>query len=107
MKNLHFAIICSYNVVKHLNELEELTEEQQELLFDLECTAWSKVTEDDMQEFNFNGDCTPLYQAVKTEVMKVLQNNKLTYVDNRCYGYLTDSIEKIFLIIFSKAVGII
>ena len=92
MKNLHFAIICSYNVVKHLNELEELTEEQQELLFDFECTAWSKVTEDDMKEFNFNGDYAPLYQAVKKEVLKVLQNNKLTFADRRCYGYLIDSI---------------
>ena len=95
MKNLHFAIICSYNVVKHLNELEELTEEQQELLFDFECTAWSKVTEDDMQELNFKGDYASLYQAVKTEVLKVLQNNKLTYVDNRCYDYLIGSIYEI------------
>ena len=95
MKNLHFAIICSYNVVKHLNELEELTEEQQELLFDFECTAWSKVTADDMQEFNSNGDYAPLYQAVKTEVIEVLQNNKLTFADNRCYGYLIASIYEI------------
>ena len=92
MNNLHFAIICSYNCVKHLNELEELTEEQRELLFDLECKAWSKVTEDDMQEFNFNGDYSPLYQAVKKEVLKVLQDNKLTFSDNRCYGYLIDSV---------------
>ena len=95
MKNLHFAIICSYNVVKHLNELEELTEEQQELLFDFECTAWSKVTKDDKQEFNFNGDYAPTYQAIKKEVLEVLQNNKLTFVDNRCYGYLIDSIYEI------------
>ena len=92
MKNLHFAIICSYNVVKHLNELEELTEEQHDLLLDFERNAWDKVTEDDMQEFNFNGDYAPLYQAIKKEVLKVLQNNKLTFVDNRCYGYLIDSI---------------
>ena len=92
MKNLHFAIICSYNCVKHLNELEELTEEQQDLLFDFECNAWSKVTEDDMQEFNFNGDYAHVHQAVRTEVMEVLQNNKLTFSDNRCYGYLIDSI---------------
>ena len=91
MKNLHFAIIVSYNCVKHFNELEELTEEQRDLLFDLECKAWAKVTEDDMQEFNFNGDYTPLYQAVKKEVLEVLQNNKLTFEDNRCYGYLIDS----------------
>ena len=95
MKNLHFAIICSYNCVKHFSELEELTEEQRDLLFNFECNAWSKVTEDDMQELNFKGDYTPLYQAVKTEVMEVLQNNKLTFVDNRCYGYLIDSICKI------------
>lgn len=92
MKNLHFAIICSYNVVKHFNELEELTEEQRSLLFDLECNAWDKVTADDMQEFNFKGDYSSLYQAVKTEVLEVLQNNKLTFADNRCYGYLIDSI---------------
>ena len=92
MKNLHFAIICSYNVVKHLNELEELTEEQRDLLLEFERNAWDKVTEDDMQEFNFNGDYAPLYQAVKKEVLKVLQNNKLTFVDNRCYGYLIDSV---------------
>ena len=92
MKNLHFAIICSYNCVKHLNELEELTEEQQDLLFDFECTAWSKVTEDDMREFNFKGDYAPLHKAIKTEVMEVLQNNKLTFSDSRCYGYLIDSI---------------
>ena len=90
MKNLHFAIICSYNCVKHLNELEELTEEQRDLLFDLECTAWSKVTEDDMQDFK--GDYSTLYQAVKTKVLEVLQNNKLTFDDRRCYGYLIDSI---------------
>ena len=95
MKNLHFAIICSYNCVKHLNEFEELTEEQQDLLFDLECKAWSKVTEDDLQDLNFKGDYATLYQAVKTEVLEVLQNNKLTYVDNRCYGYLIDSIYEI------------
>ena len=95
MKNLHFAIICSYNVVKHLNELEELTEEQQELLFDFECTAWSKVTKDDTQEFNFNGDYAPLYQTIKKEVLGVLQNNKLTFADNRCYGYLIDSVYEI------------
>ena len=95
MKNLHFAIICSYNCVKHFNELEELTEEQQDLLFDLECKAWSKVTEDDIQEFNFNGDYALVHQAIKTEVMKVLHNNKLTFVDNRCYGYLIDSIYEI------------
>ena len=89
MKNLHFAIICSYNCVKYLNELEELTEEQCDLLFDFECKAWSKVTEDDMQEFNFNGD---YYQAVKIEVLKVLQNNKLTFADRRCYDYLIDSV---------------
>ena len=92
MKNLHFAIICSYNCVKHFNELEELTEEQRDLLFDFECKAWSKVTEDDMQEFNFNGDYSPLYQDVKKEVLKVLQNNKLTFADNRCYDYLIDSV---------------
>ena len=90
MKNLHFAVICSYNCVKHLNELEELTEEQQDLLFDLECNAWSKVTEDDMQ--GFKGDYSPLYQAVKKEVLEVLQNNKLTFADSRCYGYLIDSV---------------
>ena len=95
MKNLHFAIMCSFNCVKHLNELEELTEEQQDLLFDLECKAWSKVTEDDMQEFNFKGDYAPLYQALKKEVLEVLQNNKLTFTDSRCYGYLTDSIYEI------------
>ena len=98
MKNLHFAIICSYNVVKHLNELEELTEEQQELLFDFEYNAWSKVTADDMQEFNFNGDYEPLYQAVKKEVLEVLQDNKLTFADSRCYGYLIDSIYEIMRI---------
>ena len=92
MNNLHFAIITSYNCVKHLNELEELTEEQRDLLFNFECTAWSKVTEDDMQEFNFNGDYSPLYQAVKKEVLEVLQNNKLTFADSRCYGYLIDSV---------------
>lgn len=95
MKNLHFAIICSYNCVKHLNEFEELTEEQQELLSDFEFKAWSKVTEEDMQDFNFNSDYAPLYQALKTEVMEVLQNNKLTFADNRCYGYLIDSIYEI------------
>ena len=95
MKNLHFAIICSYNCVKHFNELEELTEEQRDLLFDFECKAWSKVTEDDMQDFNFKGDYAPLYKAVKTEVMEVLQNNKLTFSDNRCYDYLIDSIYEI------------
>ena len=93
MKNLHFAIICSYNCVKHLNELEELTEEQRNLLFDLECNAWNKVTEDDMQDFK--GDYTPLYQAIKKEVMEVLQNNNLTFVDNRCYDYLIDSVYEI------------
>lgn len=92
MKNLHFAIICSYNVVKHLNELEELTDEQRDLLFNFECNAWDKVTEDDMQELNFKGDYAPLHKAVKTEVMKVLQDNKLTFVDDRCYDYLIDSI---------------
>ena len=95
MKNLHFAIICSYNCVKHLNELEELTEEQRDLLFNFESTAWAKVTEDDMQDFNFNGDYSTLYQAVIKEVMEVLQNNKLTFVDNRCYGYLIDSVYEI------------
>ena len=88
MNNLHFAIIASYNCVKHLNELEELTEEQRDLLFDFECKAWSEVTEDDMQEFNFK-------QAVKKEVLGVLQNNKLTFADNRCYGYLIDSVYEI------------
>ena len=90
MNNLHFAIIASYNCVKHFNELEELTEEQRDLLFDFECKAWSKVTEDDMHEFK--GDYSPLYQAVKTKVLEVLQNNKLTFADNRCYGYLIDSV---------------
>ena len=90
MKNLHFAIIASYNCVKHLNELEELTEEQRDLLFDFECNAWSKVTEDDMQ--GFKGDYSPLYQDIKKEVLEVLQNNKLTFADSRCYGYLIDSV---------------
>ena len=90
MKNLHFAIIASYNCVKHCNELEELTEEQRDLLFDFECKAWAKVTEDDMQDFS--GDYSPLYQAVKKEVLEVLQNNKLTFADSRCYGYLIDSV---------------
>ena len=92
MNNLHFAIIASYNCVKHLNELEELTEEQRDLLFEFECKAWSEVTEDDMQEFNFNGEYASLYQAVKKEVLEVLQNNKLTFEDSRCYGYLIDSV---------------
>ena len=92
MNNLHFAIICSFNCVKHFNELEELTEEQRDLLFDFECKAWAKVTEDDMQELNFNGEYAPLYQAVKKEVLEVLKNNKLTFSDNRCYGYLIDSV---------------
>ena len=95
MKNLHFAIIASYNCVKHLNELEELTEEQRDLLFDFERTAWSKVTEDDMQELNFSGEYAPLYQAVKKEVLEVLQDNKLTFADSRCYGYLIDSVYEI------------
>ena len=90
MNNLHFAIICSFNCVKHFNELEELTEEQRDLLFDFECKAWAKVTEDDMQDFS--GDYSPLYQAVKKEVLEVLQNNKLTFADSRCYGYLIDSV---------------
>ena len=97
MKNLHFAIIASFNCVKHLNELEELTEEQRDLLFDFECKAWSKVTEDDMQEFNFSGDYAPLYQVFKKEVLKVLQDNKLTFADNRCYDYLVDSVYDIML----------
>ena len=87
MKNLNFAVICSYNCVKLFNE----SEEQRDLLFELECSAWNKVTEDDMQEFNFNGDYSSLYQAVK----EVLQNNKLTFSDSRCYGYLIDSIYEI------------
>ena len=95
MNNLHFAIIASYNCVKHLNELEELTEEQRDLLFDFERTAWSKVTEDDMREFNFSGVYAPLYQTFKKEVLKVLQNNKLTFEDSRCYGYLIDSVYEI------------
>ena len=95
MKNLHFAIIASYNCVKYLNELEELTEEQRDLLFDFECKAWSKVTEDDMQELNYSGEYSPLYQAVKTKVLEVLQENKLTFVDHRCYGYLIDTIYEI------------
>ena len=95
MKNLQFAIICSFNCVKYLNELEELTEEQRDLLFEFECKAWSEVTEDDMQEFNFNGDCAPLYQAVKTKVLEVLQDNKLTFTDRRCYDYLIDSVYEI------------
>ena len=95
MKNLHFAIISSFNCVKHLNELEELTEEQRDLLLEFERNAWDKVTEDDMQEFNFNGDYAPLYQAVKKEVLKVLQDNKLTFEDNRCYDYLIDSVYEI------------
>ena len=90
MKNLHFAIMCSYNCVKHFNELEELTEEQRDLLFDFESNAWSKVTEDDMQ--GFKGDYSPLYQDIKKEVLEVLQNNKLTFADSRCYGYLIDSV---------------
>ena len=95
MKNLHFAIIASFNCVKHFNELEELTEEQRDLLFDFECKAWSKVTEDDMQEFNFNGDYSTIYQAVKKEVLEVLHNSKLTFEDNRCYDYLIDSVYEI------------
>ena len=95
MKNLHFAVICSYNCVKHCNELEELTEEQRDLLFELERSAWDKVTEDELQDFNFKGDCAPLYQAVKTEVLEVLQNNRLAFEDSRCYGYLIDSIFEI------------
>ena len=95
MKNLHFAIICSYNCVKYLNELEELTEEQRDLLFEFECNAWSQVTEDDMQEFFFNGEYAPLYQAIKKEVLEVLQNNKLTFADRRCYDYLIDSVYEI------------
>ena len=95
MNNLHFAIIASYNCVKQLNELEELTEEQRDLLFDLECNAWDKVTEDDMREFNFSGEYSSLYQAVKKEVLEVLQDNKLTFADNRCYGYLIDSVYEI------------
>ena len=95
MNNLHFAIIASYNCVKYLNELEELTEEQRDLLFDLECNAWAEVTEDDMQEFNFKGDYAPLYQALKKEVLEVLQNNKLTFADRRCYDYLIDSVYEI------------
>ena len=92
MKNLHYAIMCSYSCVKYFNEVEELTEEQRDLLFNFECKAWSKVTEDDMQEFNFNGDYAPLYQDVKKEVLEVLQNNKLTFADSRCYDYLIDSV---------------
>ena len=92
MNNLHFAIIASYNCVKHFNELEELTEEQRDLLFDFECKAWSKVTEDDRQKFNFKVNNSPLYQAIKKEVLEVLQNNKLTFADNRCYDYLVDSV---------------
>ena len=92
MKNVHVAIIASYNGVKHFNELEELTEEQRDLLFDFECKAWSKVTEDDMQEVSFKGDYSPLYQVVKKEVLEVLQNNKLTFADSRCYDYLIDSV---------------
>ena len=92
MNNLHFAIIASYNCVKHLNELEELTEEQRDLLFDFESNAWSKVTEDDRQKFNFKVNNSPLYQAVKKEVLEVLQNNKLTFADSRCYDYLIDSV---------------
>ena len=91
MQNLNFAVICSYNCVKYCNELE-LTEEQRDLLFELECNAWNKVT---MQDFNFKGDCAPLYQAIKAKVLEVLQNNKLTFSDNRCYGYLIDSIYEI------------
>ena len=95
MQNLHFAIIASYNCVKHFNELEELTEEQRDLLFNFECEAWSKVTEDDMQELNFKGEYSPLYQTIKTKVLEVLQDNKLTFTDNRCYGYLIDSVYEI------------
>ena len=43
MKNLHFAIICSYNCIKHFNELEELTEEQRDLLIDFEYNALSII----------------------------------------------------------------
>ena len=93
MNNLHFAIIASFNCVKHFNELEELTEEQRDLLFEFECNAWAKVTEDDMQ--GFKGDYSPLYQAVKKEVLEVLKNNKLTFADNRCYDYLIDSVYEI------------
>ena len=95
MNNLHFAIIGSYNCVKHCNELEELTEEQRDLLLDFECNAWSQVTEDDLQELNYSGDYSSLYQAVKAKILEVLQNNKLTFADNRCYDYLIDSVYEI------------
>ena len=91
MNNLHFAIIASYNCVKYLNELEELTEEQRDLLFDFESKAWAKVNEDDMQDINFSGEYSSLYQAVKKEVLEVLQDNKLTFADSRCYDYLIGS----------------
>ena len=68
MNNLHFAIIASYNCVKHLNELEELTEEQRDLLFEFECKAWSEVTEDDMQEFNFKFFCWKLKITIHTYI---------------------------------------
>ena len=45
-----------------------------------------------MQELNFNDDYSPLYQDVKKEVLKVLQDNKLTFADRRCYDYLIDSV---------------
>ena len=95
MKNLHFAVICSYNCVKYCNESEELTEEQRDLLFELERSAWDKVTEDELQDFNFKGDCAPLYQVIKAEVLEVLQNNRLVFEDSRCYGYLIDSVYEI------------
>ena len=75
-----------------MNEREEVTEEQRDLLIDCECKAGAKVTEDDMHEFNFKGEYSSLFQAVKKEVLEVLQNNKLTFSDNRCYGYLIDSV---------------
>lgn len=92
MNTLDFAIITDFQRTKIINECEELNDGQLDILNDMTDKAYSLITSIDFNSMLSENEENTLYTDIKNKVMATLKENNLSFIDNRCYGYLVDGV---------------
>lgn len=92
MNTLDFAIITDFQRTKLINDSEELNDVQLDFINDITDKAYSLITKSDFNSMLSENEENTFYIDVKNRVMKVLEENNLSFFDNRCYGYLIDGV---------------
>ena len=92
MNTLDYAIILDFQRCKMFNDCDVMDEKQQALLNDMTDKAYSLITENDFMAMLSENEENTFYTDVKNYVEKVLEENCLSFFDERCYSYLIDGV---------------